>query len=165
MRPAATLWVAVMALLHLASIPAACLETTAKPRLDLVNDYAGVYSPDGLSRVAQAASEFQPPYELMVVVVSSLKGLAMEQYAQRLYQLWRADKKNKDAGILILLAPKERKISIETSPSLKALLPASFTRSVMDKEMGPAFKRGDFEQGTLLAIRSLAQRLAPAKKP
>ena len=51
--------------------------------------------------------------EIAVATVSSLDGMSVEEYANRLFKEWGVGKKGRDNGVLILVAPNERKIRIE----------------------------------------------------
>jgi len=104
--------------------------------------------------------------ELAVVTVPSLQGLTVEEYAHRLFQEWGIGKKGQDNGVLLLVAPTERRVRIEVGYGLEAILPDSLAGAVI-REMIPHFKVNDDRQALLTGIRRLAeiiQRGAPAAR-
>ena len=50
-------------------------------------------------------------------------------------------------GVLLLIAPNERKARIEVGYGLEAVLPDGLAGEIIRDELAPAFKRGDFDGG------------------
>ncbi|MDI6786259.1 MAG: TPM domain-containing protein [bacterium] len=90
--------------------------------------------------------------EIAIVSIKSLQGEVVEEYAVALFEEWGIGKKDKDNGLLLLVAPKERKVRIEVGYGLEGILPDSLCGTIIDKDMIPYFKRGDYGQGITAAM-------------
>lgn len=62
--------------------------------------------------------EQQTTAEIAVVTVASLDGMTVEDYANRLFKEWGIGKKGADNGVLVLVAPGERKMRVEVGYGL-----------------------------------------------
>jgi uncharacterized protein len=122
-----------------------------------VNDYAAVLDDgarDGLESAVRAL-ERETSVELAVVTVASLDGLTVEDYATRLFELWGIGKKGKDNGLLVLVAPAERKLRIEVGYGLEGTVPDGLAGSIVRAEFLPRFKAGDYPGGILAGVTRL----------
>jgi uncharacterized membrane protein YgcG len=64
-------------------------------------------------------TEQQTGAEIALVTVPSLDGATVEQYANTLFKEWGIGKKGLDNGVLVLVAPAERKVRIEVGYGLE----------------------------------------------
>ena len=80
-----------------------------------VNDYAGIISSQTRDTIRSLAYELQQKSgaQLAVVIVKTLDGLDIESYAWQLFEKWGIGEKGKDAGVLLLVSPRDRKVRIE----------------------------------------------------
>src|SRR5690348_9508325 len=90
-----------------------------------VSDFAHVLSSDTRQALEAKLSNFEraTTNEIAVVTVPSLEGDTEEDYAVRLFKEWGIGKKGKDNGVLILIAPHERRARIEVGYGLEEVLP------------------------------------------
>ena len=61
--------------------------------------------------------------QLAVAVVSSLEGLSVEDYANRLFLQWRLGDKDRNNGVLLLLVMNDHKLRVEVATASKARCP------------------------------------------
>lgn len=94
--------------------------------------------------------------EIAVVTVPSLDGMTVEEYANKLFAAWGIGKKGKDNGVLILVAPTERKIRIEVGYGLEPVLPDGLAGDIIRNEMLPEFRSGSYTTGVLRGTRQVA---------
>lgn len=150
------IWVAALLLLCFASIARADM-ASLKPS-GFVNDFARVIDSDPALRLSNLLTSFNAAtgIKIAVVTVPSLDDITVEDYATRLFETWGIGKKGEDNGLLILVAPNERKMRIEVGYGLeKALNDAAAGRTIRDT-MIPFFKEGDFSGGIIAgAISSI----------
>ncbi len=97
--------------------------------------------------------------EIAVVTVKSLEGMSVEEYSIKLFKLWGIGKKKKDNGVLVLVAPNEKKMRIEVGYGLEAILPDGLCGQIFREDFTPAFKRGDYPVGVLSGVRRISQML------
>src|ERR1019366_5484315 len=90
-----------------------------------VNDFAGVLQEPSRRMLEQICADVEraTSAELAVVTVASLKVDTVEAVSNRLFREWGIGKKDKNNGVLILVAPKDRKMRIEVGYGLEAVLP------------------------------------------
>ncbi len=119
------------------------------PPSGYVNDFAHVLdvaSRDDLEALLRA-TEQKTLAEVSVVTVTSLNGMSVEEYADRLFQQWGIGKKQEDNGILVLVAPSEREMRIEVGYGLEPILPDGLAGEIIRSEFLPRFRDGDFSGG------------------
>jgi uncharacterized protein len=122
-----------------------------KPTRDFyVNDFANVLSASHKGAVlsrARGLSE-QTGTQIVVVTVVSLEEQAIEEYANKLLNLWKiGDKRNN--GVLFLIAPVERRAFIEVGYGLEGALTDGAVGQILDTYVLPHFRQDNFSQGIL----------------
>jgi len=114
-----------------------------------VVDAAGVLDPSiraGL--VARlAALEAQSTDQLVIATVKSLQGETVEDYALQLFREWRLGQKGKNNGVLLLVAPTERKVRIEVGYGLEGTLTDAVAKLIIAQTIVPRFRANDFAGG------------------
>ena len=94
-----------------------------------------------------AALEDKSGIQFVVATVSSLQGQEIEPYANELFRHWLLGEKAKNNGVLLLVAPKERKVRIEVGYGLEGTLTDALSKVVIAHAIAPRFKAGDFPGG------------------
>src|SRR3989339_826974 len=98
-----------------------------------VNDFAHVLPANQVKNLEARLQSYRDAtgIELAVVTVSSLDDMPIEDYANKLFAQWGIGEKGKDSGVLMLLAPTERKVRIEVGYGLES--------DLTDSESGQIF--------------------------
>ncbi len=94
--------------------------------------------------------------EIALVTVPSLDGQSVEEYGTALFNEWGIGKKEHDNGVLILVAPNERKIRIEVGYGLEPVLPDGLAGEIIRTDALPAFRNGDYSSGVMNVVRRVA---------
>jgi len=102
------------------------------------------------------ALEEQTTAEIAVVTVASLDDMTVEEYANRLYKAWGIGKKGADNGVLVLIAPSERKMRIEVGYGLEPILPDGLAGEIIRQQFTPAFKNNDYAGGVRAGVDRIA---------
>lgn len=100
---------------------------------------------------------------LVVVSVSSLQGEAIEPYATRLFNSWGIGDRKTGQGLLILVAPRERKVRIEVGCGLEAAITDAVAAQIIQQVIVPVFSNGDLQGGTLAGVKAIEKQLATTK--
>lgn len=147
--------IAVLSLLILGTVfkmLAAIPERPIPPRL--VNDFAGFLRAEQVLELENTLEYFArtTSTQIVVVIVPDLHGYDPADYAFRLGENWGVGQKGKDNGIVVLLKPKTKdskgQVFVATGYGLEGVLPdAIINRDVVDYEMIPRFKEGDYFGG------------------
>lgn len=126
----------------------------------LVNDFASVLNKNESNQLEGALVQFarESSTQIVLVTVGDLEGFDKADYAVRLAEKWGIGQKGKDNGLVILLKPKTRtgkgEVYIATGYGLEGVLPdAILNGAVIDKEMIPYFKQGDYFSGLASGIK------------
>jgi len=85
--------------------------------------------------------------QLVVATVTSLEGQEVEPYANELFRSWKLGEKAKNNGVLLLVAPNERRVRIEVGYGLEGTLTDALSKVIITNAITPRFKAGDFSGG------------------
>lgn len=85
--------------------------------------------------------------QIVVVTVNSLQDIPKEEYANKLFREWEIGSKEKNNGILMLIAPNEREIRIEVGYGLEGPIPDAKAGRILDDYVIPYFEKGDYSLG------------------
>jgi uncharacterized protein len=85
--------------------------------------------------------------QFVVATVDSLQGQEIEDYTNALFRAWGLGEKDKNNGVLLLVAPHERKVRIEPGYGLEGTLTDALSKIIITNAMAPRFKAGDFGGG------------------
>ncbi len=90
--------------------------------------------------------------QLVVATVASLDGQEIEPYANELFRAWKLGERTKNNGVLLLVAPKERRVRIEVGYGLEGTLTDALSQVIITNAIAPRFKSGDFAGGITRGI-------------
>ena len=123
-----------------------------------VNDFANILDATSRAELESllATLETETTAEVAVVTVTSLDGTSVEEFANTLFRTWGIGQRDKDNGVLILVAPAERRMRIEVGYGLEPVLPDGLAGQVTREEFLPAFETLDFTKGILQGTRRVA---------
>jgi uncharacterized protein len=85
--------------------------------------------------------------QLVVATITSLEGQEIEPYANELFRTWKLGEKDKNNGVLLLVAPNEHRVRIEVGYGLEGTLTDALSKVIITNAMTPHFKTGDFAGG------------------
>ena len=93
--------------------------------------------------------------QLVVTTVSSLEGQEIEPYANQLFRAWKLGEKAKNNGVLLLVAPNERRVRIEVGYGLEGTLTDALAKVIITNAITPRFKSGDFAGGITRGVEDI----------
>ena len=95
--------------------------------------------------------------QLVVATVPSLEGRPIEDYGYRLGRTWAIGQKGKDDGVILLVAPAERKVRIETGYGARVFVTDAVSSVIIRDAILPKFKAGDMGGGVVAGTDQLVQ--------
>ena len=95
-----------------------------------------------LAAVEQASSR-----QLVVATVPSLQGYPIEDFGYQLGRKWGIGQKGANNGIILLVAPNDKKVRIEVGYGLEPIMTDALSGDIISGQILPAFKRGDYPGG------------------
>jgi uncharacterized protein len=90
--------------------------------------------------------------QIAILIISSLDGDPIESYSIRVAEKWQLGQKEKDNGVLLLIAVDDHKMRIEVGAGLEGVLTDALTSRIIRNEMAPNFRRADFDSGVTAAV-------------
>jgi uncharacterized protein len=103
-----------------------------------------------------AALETKSSDQLVVVTVPSLQGYEVEEYGYRLGRTWQIGQGERlNNGVILLVAPNERKVRIEVGYGLEGVLTDYATGQIIRNAIVPAFKSGDMAGGIVAGVSEI----------
>ncbi len=140
-----------LALVFVATVAAAL---TFPPLTGRIVDQAGILSPAATAAIEPklVALEEKSGIQLVVATVSSLEGQEIEDYANALFRAWKLGEADKNNGVLLLVAPNERRVRIEVGYGLEGTLTDALSKVIITNAVTPRFKAGDFSGGVTRGV-------------
>lgn len=135
---------------------------SAYPELkDFVTDEANIIDEQYESAILAVTKhvEQNTTAEIAVVTVNSLEGMDIETYANELFEQAGIGKRDVDNGLLILVAPNERKFRIEVGYGLEGAITDAAAMEVGNNIFVPNFRNNDFGKGIYDAVAVIAAHL------
>ncbi len=138
--------------------------------LGRVVDDAGLLPAPDREALTQSLAELEAKTkdQLVVVTLKSLQGTTIEDYGYQLGRTWGIGQKDKDSGVLLIVAAAERKVRIEVGYGLEGILTDAATKVIIEGSILPRFKVGDYPGGIRAGAADIAQLLggdAGARQP
>ncbi|MDZ3831725.1 MAG: TPM domain-containing protein [Sphingopyxis sp.] len=103
-----------------------------------------------------ARYEARTKHQMVVATVPALNGAQPIEYATCLGRRWQIGRKDENDGILILVAPNERQMSIATGHGIEKILTDEKAKAVIVDQATPHFRSGDYFTGLSKGIESIA---------
>jgi uncharacterized protein len=132
-----------------------------------VNDFASLLSDSTAMQLEEqlVSLEKDTTAEVAVVTVGSLEGASIEQYAADLFDAWDIGKKDKNNGVLFLIAYSDHKVRIEVGYGLEPVITDGRTGRILDNEVIPYFKNNDYNQGVRNGVAALERLIREGSPP
>jgi uncharacterized protein len=108
----------------------------------------------GLERELQALEE-KSSDQLVIYTARSLQGYEIEDFGYQLGRTWQLGQKGQDNGVVLIVAPNERKVRIEVGRGLEPQLTDVMSKLIIENAILPAFRRGDFAAGIKAGVRDI----------
>lgn len=114
-----------------------------------VNDFAGILNAEEKTALESKLStfSFSTTMQITVATVKSLGGDTVSNAATSLFTAWGVGQAKKDNGVLILMAPNEKQVSIAVGYGLEGALTDLQSSEIIKTYMTPEFKNGRYYAG------------------
>ena len=124
-------------------------------------DAAHVLPADMAARITQKLTglETQSQRQLVVATVPDLQGYPISDYANGLFRSWKLGDKARNDGVLLLIAPKERKLRIEVGYGMEGIITDGLSFLIIRDQITPKLKAGDLPGGIEAGTDALIQQL------
>jgi uncharacterized protein len=145
-------------------------QTLQKPT-GKVSDGAGVLTPAARANLESLLTtlEQDTAADVVVATTTSLEGASVEAYGKKVFDEWQVGKAARDSGVLVLVAPTERKMRLEVGSGLRTVISDDLAAAIIQDDFLPAFRDGKYEAGILAGVRRVvgvvrAKRALPLER-
>jgi len=127
-----------------------------------VVDDAGILDEETRAALTQklAAFEAKTTDQFVVVTRKSLQGISIEDFGVELGRHWQIGQRDKNNGVLLLVAPNERRVRIEVGYGLEGALTDAVSRLIIENGITPRFRAGDFAGGITRGVDDIISVLS-----
>ena len=124
-----------------------------------VVDLVGVLSRSDQVTISASLLQFQRKYgpQLQVLVVPKLEDETIESYSIKVVDKWKLGAKDKDNGVLLLVATEDHKVRIEVGRGLEGDLPDALAGRIIRTGIIPFFKQGQTGAGIVVGLGMIAE--------
>lgn len=110
-----------------------------------------------------AALERRTTDQFVIVTMPSLGGRSIEAFATALGNRWGVGQRDKDNGVLLVVAPTERRVRIAVGRGLEAILTNERAQAIIDRDILPALSRGEHHEAISAGTHQIAAILLAAE--
>lgn len=123
----------------------------------LVNDYTNTLSADQIANLERKLVAFDDSTsnQIAVVILKSVGDYDINEYAYQLGRKWGVGGKDKNNGVILLVALGDRKLSIQTGYGLEGALPDVYTKRIIENDIKPFFKDSNYYSGIESGVDSI----------
>ncbi|MGH8687101.1 MAG: TPM domain-containing protein [Burkholderiales bacterium] len=132
----------------------------AVPRLQArVTDLTATLSQEQRAALEKklAALEAAKGSQVAILIVPTVKPEEIEQYSIRVFDQWKLGRKDVDDGVLLLVAKDDHRLRIEVGRGLEGAIPDAIANRIIDEEIKPRFRQGDFYGGIVAGVDRIAK--------
>ncbi|WP_295548796.1 TPM domain-containing protein [uncultured Pseudacidovorax sp.] len=97
--------------------------------------------------------------QIVVLMVPATAPEDIAAFANRVANSWKIGRREVGDGVLVIVAKDERRMRIEVAKTLEGAVPDLAAARIVDQQMKPAFRSGDFAGGLDAAADALIARI------
>ena len=112
-----------------------------------------------------ALIETQRGAQVVVLIVPTTQPEDIAAYGQRVADSWKVGRRDIGDGLVIVVAKNDRRINIEVAKTLEGPIPDVLAGRIINEQIKPAFRSGDYAGGLNAAIDRLDKAIAGEALP
>lgn len=123
----------------------------------LLNDFAGVLLREDAEKLEQKLERYEDSTsnEIAIVIMRSFNGYEAGEVGFKILREWGVGKKDKNNGLVLVVSIDERKVGIQTGYGMENVVPDAIAYRIIDQNIKPAFREGNYYQGLDDAVNSI----------
>jgi uncharacterized protein len=136
---------------------------TKIPKLDQrVSDFTNTLSFQEWQSLEQLLKSFEDSTstQIVVLMLNSLDGESIEEYASKTFELNKIGQTKKDNGVLLVIAKQDRKLKIEVGYGLEGVLTDAVSSQIIRQDITPHFKSGNYFGGIVTGVDAIIRATA-----
>ena len=142
-------------------IAAPALAQTYPPLTGRVVDNADLLSPAQEQELTQKLEALQQASsrQLVVATIPDLQGYEIEEYGVGLGRAWGIGQSEANNGIILLVAPNQRKVRIEVGYGLEGIMTDALSNRIIQRQIVPRFRDDDYPGGIMAGADAIIEQL------
>jgi uncharacterized protein len=148
-------------------LPLYVLSADIPPLKARVTDLTGTLNAQQREALEQTLAEFEKRKgaQIAVLMVPTTQPETIEEYAVRVEEAWKLGRKGVDDSALLVIAKNDRRLRIEVGYGLEGALPDAIAKRIIDNDITPRFKQGDFYGGIRAGVDRVMRVVEGEKLP
>ena len=133
-------------------------EVIPPPPAAYFNDYAHVVSAGTAAQLDKTLEDFerQSSDQIVVAVFPKMQSdSSIEDYTVRVARSWQVGQKNKNNGAVLFVFVQDHKMFLQVGYGLEGVLPDALCKRIIDEQITPRFKAGDFDGGLTAGVQAI----------
>ncbi|MDP1584964.1 MAG: YgcG family protein [Bradyrhizobium sp.] len=146
---------------------AAAADVAVPPLSGRVVDQTGTLSSGDIAALTQTLKDLETRKgsQIAVLIVPTTDQESIEQFSIRVAEAWKIGRKKIDDGALLVVAKNDRRLRIEVGYGLEGALTDATARRIIDEDITPKFKSGDFAGGISAGVDRIIRVIDGEKLP
>ena len=143
-------------------------ETIPPAPRDHFNDYASVVRADTARQLNNELTQFErdTSNQLVVAIFPHMQSdSSIEDYTVRVAQAWRVGQKERKNGAVLFIFSLDRKLYVQVGYGLEGVLPDALCKQIVENEIAPRFRSGDFDGGLTAGVRAMMAAVRGERGP
>ena len=130
--------------------------------LKYLNDYVGVVTEPYQEKILGLGRELElkTSAQATIVIINSTNGIPIENYSLELFRGWGIGQKDKNNGLLILIALNDSTWRVEVGKGLEGAVPDALSNRIMESLAKPSFIDGNYSEGLLKSYSAFCDAIA-----
>lgn len=126
-----------------------------------VVDEAHLLQPAQVAQLTQLSTDIEKASsrQFVVATIPDLQGYPIEDYGYQLGRAWKIGQGGANNGIILLVAPKERKVRIEVGYGLEPIMTDALSSMIINDTILPKFKAKDIPGGIIDGANAIAEQM------
>ncbi len=132
-----------------------------------INDYAHILSANTIGALNSSLKQYEQKTSNQIVVATfpGKLDIPIEDFSAALENQWKIGQKSKDNGVILVVFPEDHQLRIEVGYGLEGAIPDALANTIIQQEITPAFKEGDYNKGVSAGVSAIMQAAKGEYKP
>ena len=133
-------------------------EVIPPPPAAYFNDYAHVVSTRTAAQLNQTLENFerQSSDQILVAIFPKMQSdSSVEDYTVRVARSWRVGQSAKNNGAVLFVFVQNHQLFLQVGYGLEGVLPDALCKRIIDEQITPRFKSGDFDGGLTAGVQAI----------
>ena len=125
---------------------------------DHFNDYVGVVRRATATQLNRELAQFErdTSNQIVVAIYSRMQSpSSLEDFTVRVFERWNPGQAQRNNAAVLFVFTEDRRVRIATGYGLEGALPDARCKQIIENEITPRFRAGDFDGGIAAGVRAM----------